>query len=93
MRFLKQYLYNLALAFDQLVNVILLGDPDDSISGRCGRSLATGNAYWWVKWLARHVDWMFLHLFNEKDHCASSIEPEENLGKELWKWYHVKGKT
>lgn len=87
MNFLYKYTFNLALSFDQFINVILLGDPDDSISGRCGRALASGKPKWWVPYLAAHVDWIFLHLFDQKNHCFDSIEEGEKYEKELWKWY------
>lgn len=87
MKYIYQYIFNLALAYDQLVNVILFGDPDDSISGRCGRAMASGKPKWWVPYLAAHVDWIFLHLFNQIDHCKDSIEEGEKYEKELWKWH------
>ena len=83
----KQYLYNLALSFDQSINAILLGDPDESISGRCGRAVASGNPKWFVVPLAKFVDLLFLVLFKEKDHVKNAIEPEEfPHEKELWSW-------
>lgn len=85
--FTYQYAFNLALTFDQAVNVILLGDPDDSISGRCGRALLSGKPKWWVKPLSMHVDWMFDFIFNEKNHCLNSVEEGEKYEKELWCWH------
>ena len=60
---LLQYLYNLALALDQFINAILLGDPDDSISGRCGRAMESGKPKAFVIPLAKLVDYLFLKLF------------------------------
>lgn len=87
MKFLYQYFFNLALAYDQWINAILLGDPDDSISGRCGRALKSGKPKWWVPFLAKHVDWVFLTFFNQIDHCLDSIEEGEQYTYELWKWH------
>ena len=86
MKFLYQYFFNLALSYDQWINAILLGDPDDSISGRCGRAMKSGKPKWWVPYLASHVDWIFLTFFNQIDHCLDSIEDGEKYEKELWKW-------
>lgn len=87
---IKKYLYNLALGFDQFVNALLLGDPDESISGRCGRAILSGKQKWWVVYLARHIDWVFLHLFDEQNHTMNSVEPEESpKDKELWSWIHA----
>jgi hypothetical protein len=84
---LLQYLFNIALGLDQFVNVLLLGDPDDSISGRCGRAMASGKPKSGVKILAPIVDYIFLKLFDEKDHCKDSIEPEEQMYYEIWDWH------
>jgi hypothetical protein len=84
---LAQYGFNIALGLDQFVNVLLLGDPDDSISGRCGRAIASGRPKWFVKLLAPVIDWLFLKLFDEKDHCKDSIESEEGYCYELWRWH------
>ncbi len=81
-----QYLYNLALAHDQWINAILLGDPDESISGRCGRALASGRPKWFVSPLARHVDWVFRVFFREEHHVVNAVESEETCGKQLWSW-------
>ena len=84
----QQYLFNLALGLDQWVNVLLLGDVDDSISGRCGRAIESGKPKWFVRLAAPIIDWLFLKCFNDTDHCKNSIEPEEDLTYELWKWYY-----
>lgn len=82
----QQYLFNLALGIDQWVNVLLLGDVDDTISGRCGRAMASGKPKWFVPYLAKFVDWLFLKLFKQVNHCVDSIEPEESMTYEIWKW-------
>jgi hypothetical protein len=84
---LYQYIYNLALSFDQFVNTILLGDPDESISGRCGRAIESGHPKWFVLPLAFLIDLLFLMVFGEEDHVKNAIEPEEQPHeKELWSW-------
>jgi hypothetical protein len=82
-----QYIYNLALSLDQFVNAILLGDPDESISGRCGRAIESGRPKWFVKPLAFVIDLLFLMVIGEEDHVKNAIEPEEYPHeKELWSW-------
>ena len=84
---LLQYGYNLALSLDQFVNAILLGDPDESISGRTGRAMKSGKPKWWIPAQHKFIDWLFLTLFKEKDHCFNGMEPEERpYEKELWSW-------
>lgn len=58
---MKKYLWNLALAFDLLVNAIFWGERYQTISARWGES---GTKVWLWKWGSK-----FLNLF-ERDHTA-----------------------
>lgn len=83
----RNYPYNVALGFDQFINAVLLGDPDESISGRTGRALASGRPKWWVRPLGKFLDFLFLKAFGERDHVANAVELEETpKEKELWSW-------
>jgi hypothetical protein len=83
----KQYLYNLGLGLDQFVNVLLLGDPDESLSGRIGRAILSNRPKFWVVPMAHALDWLAFNLAGEKDHCLNAIEHEERPHeKELWSW-------
>lgn len=64
---MKRYLLNLLIAFDQLANTALAGDPDETISSRMGKYAARGKG--WVPCQLCKL----LNLF-EKDHCKNSIE-------------------
>jgi hypothetical protein len=67
MTFLLNYLYNVMVALSQFLNVALFfGDPDESISGRIGKSIAAGG------WAAR-MPWPGFM----RRHFLASIEPEE----------------
>ena len=81
-----QFLYNLGLGLDQFINVLLLGDPDESLSGRLGRAVMSGSPKWWVPACARTLDAIVLAITGQADHCWSSVEPEEGHDKELWSW-------
>jgi hypothetical protein len=84
---LIKFLYNLGLGLDQFVNVLLLGDPDESLSGRLGRALISGKPKFWVPPMAKANDWLWEKLAGELDHCVASVEPEERPHeKELWSW-------
>ena len=51
MIWLQNYLYNVMVAVSQLANVVLFaGDPDESISGRIGKSLLAGGWASQVPW-------------------------------------------
>jgi hypothetical protein len=76
-----QYIYNFGQALSQFANaVILLGDPDESISGRTGKASRKG--IWWFS----DVQEPFINmLFQDPDHCEKSIEDDEGC-KQLWDW-------
>ena len=83
---MRQYVYNVFLAMSQFLNSLLLGDPDESISGRLGRAYLSGRPKWWVTPWMTFVDWMFVMLFGEIQHCIKSVEYGEEHAKELWSW-------
>lgn len=85
-----QYLYNLILGLDQFINVVLLGDPDESISTRTSRAVRSGKAKPWVYPVAEFIDLLFYNKIwkLEKDHVKNSYEPDEKAEKELWKWHY-----
>lgn len=66
----KWYLYNLLLAIDQLVNAILGGYCDETISSRIGKRVVRNDS-----WLCN----LLCKLLNliEKDHCIKAIEKDE----------------
>jgi len=83
---MKQFGFNLALGLDQLANVLLLGDPDETISSRTGRAMASGRPKWWVPSFAGLVDFLAYRLFDDKDHCKNAIEDAEDYSYQVWNW-------
>ena len=81
----------LALSWDQLLNVCWFGDPDGSISGRCGRAYLPGHE---PKLIARimkpTIDYVALHVFKDPNHCHRSIEREEQHKREIVVWHRIK---
>ncbi len=64
----KQWVWNILIAIDQLVNTIFGGDPDETISSRVGKDADKNKfAAFMVK---------FLDIF-EKEHCEKSKEDDE----------------
>ena len=63
---IKRYIWNILIAIDQLLNTILLGDPDETLSSRMGKRAKNGDK------LGKIVC-KFLDLF-DKGHCEKSIE-------------------
>ncbi len=87
-----QFLYNLFIAIDQLLNTILLGHPDETLSSRLGRTIGK-ERYFWVKWLRVGVDTLFWwDKDGEKGHCKKSVMPLEQrnfrkvIDYEIWSW-------
>lgn len=65
---ISKYIHNILISLDQLANVLLFGDPDETISSRLGRNYQGS-------WMERFVDWMFR---KQKDHhCEGAIEQDE----------------
>lgn len=42
---MKRYIWNLLISIDQLVNTITGGDPDETISSRCGKKARQGHKF------------------------------------------------
>lgn len=86
--FILQLFWNVFIAFDQLLNTLLLGHPDETLSSRLGRSIGC-ERYFWVGWLRHTVDFLF---FFEENHCRNAIMPLEQqnfrelVDYELWSW-------
>ena len=68
MSVIKRYLINICIAFDQFVNTLLGGDPDETISSRLGKFKGTVPPYSWLCWLLDLID---------PGHCDRAIEPDE----------------
>lgn len=66
------WLVNLAIAFDQLANVLLAGAPDETLSSRAHRMRAKGQRYW--GWTANAIDWLF---FWQPGHCEQAWRAEQ----------------
>ena len=64
---LKQYILNILIAFDQLINALILGQPNETISSRAWRCKDT-SSFW--KFMRKLVDTLF---FWQKDHCYNSF--------------------
>lgn len=68
---LWRYLWNLFIAVDQLVNTILGGYPDETISSRMGKRARKGDRL--AICFCKTLDVL------EKDHCEKSIERDEGV--------------
>jgi hypothetical protein len=85
-KLIKQMGFNMLISIDQFGNVVLLGDPDETISSRCGRAHNSGRAIWFARVMRRFVDKLFHVLLGEKNHCVNAVEGYKIYPKEIWRW-------
>jgi len=74
MKKIIRYFQNLFIAVDQLLNALMLGDPDETISSRVGRVAPDSVA-------ARIINFI---CFYQTDHCRESIEHDEGKYDLIW---------
>lgn len=84
---LKDYGLYTAIAYDRFANVaVFLGSPQETISSRLGRAMASGNPLWWIPafvWLVDHIAYLG---FGDKNHTSKSIEVEGIPEREIVSW-------
>ena len=75
------FIRNVAITFSQVGNAVLLGDPDETISSRCGkadRAEVPAATYLLVP--------LINFLFDDYEHCENAIEEEEGQHAPLRWW-------
>lgn len=71
-----KYIWNLLISFDQFINAVFGGDPDETISSRMGKWARDGKNDRGIKKPLYRIAHCIVELF-EKDHFAKSIEEDE----------------
>lgn len=66
---MNAYLWRNLISFDQSLNTLFNGDPDETISSRAAKSRRKGHAFGCI--LCKLLDYI------EKDHCEKSLEKDE----------------
>ena len=66
------YIMNVLIAIDQFANVLLRGEPDETLSSRAHRMRLKGQPIW--GWTARAINLVF---FLQADHCLEAFEAEQ----------------
>lgn len=69
-----KWIKNILIAIDQLFNALLAGDPDETISSRCGKMV---NSNKFCKHLCKLLNKI------DKRHCKKSIEEDEGANN-VW---------
>lgn len=70
---LKQYVKNVLIALDQLINTVIGGRPDETMSSRCYRN---AQKYWYARGGQIVLDFIFRPW--GKNHCYESYMSEVN---------------
>jgi hypothetical protein len=60
------------IAFDQLINALLSGFADETLSSRAHRMSVKRHRYWW--WVSAFIDALF---FWQQNHCMRAYENEK----------------
>lgn len=79
---LFRFALNVGTSLSQLGRAILLGDPDETISGATGKAALQGK--WWFK----QVQEPFINalFWFDPNHCFNSIEADEGHNA-VYTWY------
>jgi hypothetical protein len=73
---LRGYRYKIWIAQDQLVNAILNGNPDVTVSSMVGYMSLNGSKT--ARHMERVIDWLFYIAIGQENHCRESIEYDED---------------
>jgi hypothetical protein len=73
---LRAYRYKIWIAQDQLVNALHNGNPDITVSSMVGYMAEQGSKT--AKAMAAVIDFLFYISIGQRNHCAVSIERDED---------------
>lgn len=79
---MRQYIWNLFISVDQLVNTIFGGDPDETISSRIGKWNRDGRTERGLRNIVYRFVNGIVEVF-EKDHFKKSIEEDRGSNEVL----------
>lgn len=71
---MKHYSARVMVGIDQSWNAALRGEEDETVSSRLGRALKSGKPKWGARLFAYFVNFIFLVIAQQKNHCLESIE-------------------
>lgn len=81
-----KYIKNIMSATSQFVNALLLGDPDESVSGRVWRAVLSDKPKWFVVPMHYVIDTV-AWFFGDKNHSLTSLDLDEIKNeREIWSW-------
>lgn len=72
---IRAYGFNLFVLVTTTINTVTGGDPGETLSSRLGKGKLSGKPV--HTFLSRIVDLAFEMIFNQRNHCVQSIQPDE----------------
>lgn len=78
-KLLLAYFINISVSLDQVINALLFGDPDETISSRAGKARRLGSFKWTL--IAEVIDWLCFVF--EREHCRKSMERDRDKRRYL----------
>jgi len=76
-----KYVKNILIGIDQLVNTILGGMPDETISAKAYRMRVEKNSFFW-----KNAEKVINFLFFDEKHCEDAANSELSR-KQISSWY------
>lgn len=86
MKLISKFLWNFLVYIDLGLNLLLLGDPSETVSSRVGRAMESKRPKWFVPYLCKFIDTVFYDLFKQVNHSYNHIERDESFKLEIWSW-------
>jgi hypothetical protein len=84
MPIVRKWLWNIAIAYDQMWNAVLGGDPQETISSRIGKvKRRYGGELPWYRPVLKFIDSGLEYI--DENHTIESINDAQG-DDELWKW-------
>jgi hypothetical protein len=83
--FARQLTANGFVLADHVLNTVLLGDPDETVSARAERARAAGSVA--ARRFCAVLTWIGNNVFGmNRDHCTWAADPSTHLAGEIWHW-------
>ena len=78
----RQFVFNTAIIADHILNWVLLGDPNETVSARTARARNSGS-----KTAAVFCRVLTFTFRNKPDHCSYALSnTQPSVAREIWDW-------
>lgn len=80
----RQLVYNMLLGSDLALNLLLMGNPRETVSKRTSRARAAGSRAAAV--FCSILTWIGNRFGANRDHCTWAASGGASIGGEIWHW-------